>query len=133
VESSLTAEGEYDDHRALVKVVVACSTGCRVTVAGTVTGLRDEAKLVEIDDADVDVPVSAHMLVFRYADRPGVVGAVGGGLGEAEINIANMQVSRAEEAVTMVLSVDSTVPDDVVAQIGEAIGASVACAVDLGD
>lgn len=133
VESSLTAEGEYDDHRALVKVSVSCSDGGRFSVAGTVSGLRDEPKLVEIDGADVDVPVSEHMLVFRYADKPGVVGAVGGGLGDAGVNIANMQVSRTLEAVTMVLSVDSSVDDAVVAAITEQIGATIGRAVDLGD
>ncbi len=133
VETSLVTEGEYDDHRALVKVAVSCSDGCRLSVAGTVVGLRDEPKIVEIDDATVDVPVSEHMLVFRYADRPGVVGVVGGGLGEAGVNIANMQVSRTDDGVTMVLSVDTSVADDVVATIAEGIGASIARAVDLGE
>ncbi len=133
VQTSLTTEGEYDDHRALVKVTVSCSDGCRLSVAGTVAGLRDEPKLVEIDDAAVDVPVSDHMLVFRYADKPGVVGTVGGGLGEAGVNIANMQVSRTDDAVTMVLSVDTSVDDGVVDLIAASIGATIARAVDLGE
>ncbi|MCB9412328.1 MAG: phosphoglycerate dehydrogenase [Actinobacteria bacterium] len=133
VETSLATEGEYDDHRALVKVGVSCSDGCRLSVAGTVVGLRDEPKLVEIDDAAVDVPVSEHMLVFRYPDKPGVVGMVGGGLGDAGVNIANMQVSRTDDAVTMVLSVDSTVSDDVVETIAAGIDASIGRAVDLAE
>ncbi|MFE4462695.1 hypothetical protein ACFROC_35530, partial [Nocardia tengchongensis] len=32
----------------------------------------------------------------RYTDRPGVVGTLGRILGESEINIAGMQVARAE-------------------------------------
>ncbi|MCB0916463.1 MAG: phosphoglycerate dehydrogenase [Actinobacteria bacterium] len=133
VETSLATEGEYDDHRALVKVGVSCSDGYRLSVAGTVVGLRDEPKLVEIDDAAVDVPVSEHMLVFRYPDKPGVVGMVGGGLGDAGVNIANMQVSRTDDAVTMVLSVDSTVSDDVVETIAAGIDASIGRAVDLAE
>ena len=34
------------------------------------------------------------MAFFRYADRPGVVGAVGRMLGDAGVNIAGMQVGR---------------------------------------
>ena len=34
------------------------------------------------------------MAVFRYEDRPGIVGTVGRMLGEASVNIAGMQVSR---------------------------------------
>ena len=75
--------------------------------------------------------MSDHLLVFRYADRPGVVGAVGGVLGEAGVNIANMQVSSREDSATMVLTVDSDVADDVVAQMADAIGADVARSVDL--
>ena len=37
---------------------------------------------------------SEHMAVFRYEDRPGIVGTVGRILGEANVNIAGMQVSR---------------------------------------
>ena len=47
-------------------------------------------------------------------DRPGVVGIVGTLLGEASVNIANMQVGRQTvggEAL-MGLAVDSPLPDD---------------------
>jgi D-3-phosphoglycerate dehydrogenase / 2-oxoglutarate reductase len=131
VDSSITTEGEYNDHRSLVVVSVACSDGCSVRLAATVTGVRDDQKLVEVDSAEVDVPVSEHMLVFRYPDRPGVVGAVGNALGVSGINIANMQVSRSDDAVTMVLSVDTSVESDVVASIKDTIGATMAAAVDF--
>lgn len=131
VATGLATEGEYEDHRALVTVSASCTDGTLVRVSGTVVGVRDEPKLVEIDHAELDVPVSDHLLVFRYADRPGVVGAVGGVLGEAGVNIANMQVSSREDSATMVLTVDSDVADDVVAQMADAIGADVARSVDL--
>ena len=131
VESSVTTEGEYNDHRSLVVVSVSCSDGCSMRVAGTVTGIRDDEKLVELDHAEVDVPLSDHLVVFRYPDRPGVVGAVGNALGLADINIANMQVSRLDDDVTMVLSVDSAVGDDVVENIAATIGASMARAIDF--
>ncbi len=132
VETGLNTEGDYEDHRALVRVRLSCTDGQAVQVAGTVVGLHDEPKIVEINGAELDVPVSDHLLVFQYADRPGVVGSVGQVLGGAGINIANMQVSRGTDAATMVLTVDSSVPDADVAAITATIGATVGRAVDLG-
>lgn len=83
----------------------------------------------------MDVALSDHMVVLRYADRPGVVGAVGKILGEAGLNIAGMQVSRAAvggEAL-VVLTVDDTVPPAVLAEISEEIGAASARSVNLTD
>ncbi len=133
VVSELATEGDFEDYRSMVRVCMSCSDGTALRVAGTVTGLHDDEKLVLVAGAELDVPVSEHLLVFRYSDRPGVVGAVGGILGDAGVNIANMQVSRANagEDVTMVLSVDSTVDDLTVAAIADSIGASSGRAVDL--
>jgi D-3-phosphoglycerate dehydrogenase len=59
------------------------------------------------------------MVVFRYEDRPGVIGTVGTLLGEAGINIANMQVGRHAEGAEaiMVLAVDSPIPQGVLDQV----------------
>ncbi|MGA1481096.1 MAG: phosphoglycerate dehydrogenase, partial [Candidatus Nanopelagicales bacterium] len=96
VEVALTTDRESDDHRNLLRVRLTLSDGAWVSVAGTVAGPKDVAKLVEIDNFDVDVPISEHMVFFRYHDRPGIVGTVGRILGEADINIGGMQVSREE-------------------------------------
>jgi len=105
VDSELATEGDFEDYRSMVRVCMSCSDGTALRVAGTVTGLHDDEKLVLVAGAELDVPVSEHLLVFRYSDRPGVVGAVGGILGDAGVNIANMQVSRAnaDEDVTELL------------------------------
>ncbi len=52
------------------------------------------------------------MLVLRYTDRPGVIGALGGLLGEAGVNIAAMQVARAAEGgvAVGVLTLDPAAP-----------------------
>ncbi|MEK8144972.1 ACT domain-containing protein [Streptomyces sp. M10(2022)] len=75
------------------------------------------------------------MVVLRYDDRPGVVGAVGKILGEAGLNIAGMQVSRADvggEAL-VVLTVDDNIPQSVLTEIAEEIGAASARSVNLTD
>jgi D-3-phosphoglycerate dehydrogenase len=133
VEVALTTDRESDDHRNLLRVRLTLSDGAWVSVAGTVAGPKDVAKLVEVDNFDVDVPISEHMVFFRYHDRPGIVGTVGRILGEADINIGGMQVSREEsgEHAVIVLTVDSAVPTDVLERIVSEIGAHTGRAVDM--
>jgi len=133
VEVALTTDRESDDHRNLLRVRLTLSDGAWVSVAGTVAGPKDTAKLVEVDAFDVDVPISEHMVFFRYHDRPGIVGTVGRILGEADINIGGMQVSREEsgEHAVIVLTVDSAVPTDVLERIVSEIGAHTGRAVDM--
>ena len=105
-----------------------------MSVGGTLSGPRgDVAKLVEVDDFDLEVPLSEHLVVLRYDDRPGVVGAVGGSLGDAGINIGGMQVSR--DAVggkaVMVLTVDASPGAEVLDRIAGEISADRAVGVDL--
>jgi D-3-phosphoglycerate dehydrogenase / 2-oxoglutarate reductase len=84
-------------------------------VAGTLTGLQARPRIVMVDDHAVDVPPSAHMLVVRNDDSPGVIGFVGTALGEAGINIADMDVGQSAEgnAALMVLSLSEPVSEEV--------------------
>ena len=132
VEVALTTDRTSQDHRSLVRVTLTLTDGVTVSAAGTVTGPRHVAKVVDIDGFDVDVPVSQHMGFLRYTDRPGVVGTVGRILGDAGVNIAGMQVSRddAGNALT-VLTVDTAVAPDQLEAIVSEIGATSGKAVDL--
>jgi D-3-phosphoglycerate dehydrogenase len=68
------------------------------------------------------------MLFFTYVDRPGVIGRVGTILGEAEINIATMDVGRPSRGGTalMGLTLDSAVAPDVIERIRVEIDAGPA-------
>ncbi len=94
------------------------------SLAATLFGLRDEARLVMVDDHAVDMPPSRHMLVVRNDDRPGMIGLVGEMLGAAGINIADMDVGRAAsgEAALMVVATDQPVKEDLVANLRGAAG-----------
>ena len=89
------------------------------SLAGTLFGLRNEARLVMVDDHTVDIPPSRHMLVVRNDDRPGMIGIVGTRLGTAGVNISDMDVGRSSsgEAALMVLTTDQPVPDGVLADL----------------
>ena len=88
-----------------------------------------------MDGYDVDIEPTEHLAFLRYEDRPGMVGTVGGILGEAQVNIAGMQVARDTKGghALVALSVDSAIPAAVLEEIAVAIDAASVRAVDLGE
>jgi len=105
-ESSTTTSRDY-------KSLITLRSG-RHAVAGTMAGagVRVEPRVVMVDDHLVEVPPQPHMLLVRNDDRPGMIGAVGTALGEAEVSISFMAVGPSREAPTalMVLATDRPVP-----------------------
>ncbi len=65
-----------------------------------------------VDDHDVEVPPSRHLLVIRNDDRPGMIGVVGMTLAAHNVNISNMALGRAKDGARalMVLDTDGAVP-----------------------
>ena len=133
LEVSLSKHDDSPDYRNLLTLRGVLPTGETVSVSGTLSGTRQVEKLTEVDGFDVDLAAAEHLLFFRYADQPGVVGRVGAALGEAGINIAGAQVSRTAQGgdALMALTVDTAVPADVLTDIATAIGATTARSVDL--
>jgi D-3-phosphoglycerate dehydrogenase len=124
-ESRLVTDAVADAFRNVTTLIGTLADGTTVSVAGTLTGPKMVQKLIGINGYDLEIPLSRHMAFFSYVDRPGVIGTVGRLLGDADVNIAGMQVSRDDtkgEAL-VALTVDSLIPDDVVAAIAAEIGA----------
>ncbi|MEQ1703367.1 MAG: phosphoglycerate dehydrogenase [Ilumatobacteraceae bacterium] len=94
------------------------------SISGTLVGRRSEQRIVMIDEHHFDVPPAEHMLVVKNDDRPGVIGTVGTLLGDAGVNIADMDVGRAATPGTAVMLIAPTmeVPADVIARLREAPG-----------
>jgi D-3-phosphoglycerate dehydrogenase len=109
--------------------------GSQVSVSGTLIGIAQKERLVEINDFVVDLEPTDHLAFFTYEDRPGMVGTVGKILGDAQVNIAGMQVSRDTKGgqALVALSVDSAVPTEVLDEIRQAISARVVRGVDLSE
>lgn len=107
--------------------------GERRSLTGTLFGLRDEARVIEIDDHVIDVPPSHHMLIVRNDDRPGVIGKVGTILGGAGINIDNMDVGRAPSgrSALMVIDIGQHPPAEVVEAVRAADGVTSVDVIDL--
>ncbi|MUK02139.1 phosphoglycerate dehydrogenase [Vibrio cholerae] len=135
ITSRLITTPESEEYRNVLRLRGALSDGSQISVAGTLTGPKQVEKLVGVNGYDLEIPISDHLLVLLYTDRPGVIGALGRLLGERDINIAGMQVARNKEGgqALSLLTVDSSVPQDVLDAIRAEIGATVAREVDLQD
>ncbi len=134
MSASVVADEISPDHRNLITLKGALSGGAQILVSGTLMGIRQVQKIVAIDSYELDLVPSENMIFVRYADRPGVVGLVGNLLGAAAINIAGMQVARnhAGGAALMVLTVDSSVPLELLAALAKETGADITRSVTLG-
>lgn len=106
-------EGYY---HTLVRVTVSTAQGDR-SVAGTLFA-NGQPRLVEIFGISIEADLAGDMLYISNNDAPGFIGSIGTVLGKAGINIGTFHLGRREaggEAV-LLLSVDSPVPEDVLAQ-----------------
>jgi D-3-phosphoglycerate dehydrogenase len=133
LDIQLTTTPDSPDYRNLITLRAVMATGETHSVSGTLTGPRQIEKLTEIDGFDIEIVPATHMAFLRYEDRPGIVGTVGRVLGEANVNIAGMQVARASAGgeTLMVLVVDDAIPAETLAAIANEIGASSARTADL--
>ena len=131
--SSVDTSAESPEYRSMISLHCALSNGKAITVDGTLMGIRKVEKIIAIDGFDLDLPPTDNMLFLRYADRPGVVGAVGNILGQSKINIAGMQVARnsAGGEALMALTVDSSVGADIAAKVAKESGAELVRSVTL--
>lgn len=134
MSAAVVADSISPEYRNLIKLNAALSDGVKISISGTLMGIRQVQKIVSIDSYDLDLIPTENLLFFRYADRPGVVGLVGNALGRASINIAGMQVARDHlggEAL-MAITVDSPVPSNIVEILALETGANIVRSVSLG-
>lgn len=74
-------------------------------------------RVLRIDDYAMDLIPEGPMVLIENDDQPGVIGTVGKAFGDAGINIADMVISRAGKSAIMVLKIDATPADDLLAQL----------------
>ncbi len=96
--------------------MITLRSSCGHSLAGTLAGLRGEPRIVMVDQHEVEVPPSKHLLIVRNDDRPGMIGTVGTMLGSAGVNIADMAIGRIRNggSALMAISSDGAVPASVV-------------------
>lgn len=133
VEVRFTVDAVSESYRNVITLRGGLADGRQVSVSGTLTGPKNIEKIVGLNGYELELPITDHLIVFSYTDRPGIVATYGVLLGEAGVNIASMQVARDVKRGTAlsVLSVDSQVDSELIEQLGSAIGAETLRAIDL--
>jgi D-3-phosphoglycerate dehydrogenase len=113
------AEGKNRSSRDYTNLVAVSADG--IQVAGTTIGTDARHFLVGALGFELEMELAARMVLLLYDDIPGVIGRIGTLFGAAEVNIANMTVSRNREGgkALMALSIDSTPPPELVEQLRE--------------
>jgi D-3-phosphoglycerate dehydrogenase len=106
-------------HFKNLMTVTAVAGDQELVVGGTITGRSDEPRLVRALGYDIEIAIEPIMLFVVNDDRPGRIGRLGTILGESEINIANMAVSRnrPRSRALMVLTLDSPITPEVLERI----------------
>jgi D-3-phosphoglycerate dehydrogenase / 2-oxoglutarate reductase len=127
-----TTETSSEDFTELVTVSLR-SGDDEVEVAGTGVGPRNEPYLVSVWGESFYLPFAEHLAVFRYADRPGMIGRVGTMFGEEGVNIVSAAVGAEEdgERAVMALTTDAPVRDETIAKILQLDGFTIGRSVDL--
>ena len=104
-------EGAY---HTLVAVEATTSKGVR-RVAGTLLG-RNEARLVELFEIEIDAELEGAMFYIVNTDTPGFIGKLGTALGDAGINIATFNLGRrkAHGDAASLIAVDGEIRPEIV-------------------
>ena len=81
-----------------------------------------QPRIVEVNGYHMDMVPEGDMLLLQNEDKPGMIGLVGSEFGSAEVNIADMSISRRRDigdvyTALMVLKIDAPAPDDLLARL----------------
>ncbi|MBU8809701.1 phosphoglycerate dehydrogenase [Mycolicibacterium goodii] len=133
VAAEISTATESPNHRSVVDVRAVHADGSSINVAGTLSGPQLVEKIVQINGRNFDLRAEGYNLIVNYSDKPGALGKIGTLLGGADVNILAAQMSQdaSGDHATVMLRLDTDVPDDVRAAIADAVGASTLEVVDL--
>ena len=106
--------GAYETY---IRLTVKTETQSR-SVAGTVFS-GGKPRLIQIKGVNMEASLGAHMLYITNQDKPGFIGALGGILGKASLNIANFNLGREEAGGNAIclIEVDGDITPAVIAEI----------------
>jgi D-3-phosphoglycerate dehydrogenase len=80
------------------------------------TGPRNDPYLVRVWGQGFYLPFAEHLAIFRYSDKPGMIGLVGSAFGEHGANIVSAAVGAQDSSseAVMALTTDAAVPSSVI-------------------
>lgn len=123
IEISETTRTQARDFTDLVRVTVV-SGGERHRVVGTTLGRNDRPHLLEAWGQRFNLQLEGNLVILRYVDQPGMVGRIGGLLGDRGVNIEQAAVGYHQDAegtrgghAVMVITTDKPVSTESLAEI----------------
>ncbi len=98
------------------------------SLGGRLDGLQQEPVLVSANGHTLHMPPAEHMIFLSNDDRPGMIGLVGTLLGDAGINIKDMNVGRSPsgEGASMIIATAQPLPKQVADQLEALAGVTAA-------
>lgn len=129
IVSSTSEEGGR--HTNLIKVSLQ-TNGDSVSTAGTLTPDKGP-RIVEVNGSPVDIVPEGYFLLIAHTDKPGMIGKVGSILGDADVNIASMEVARANPRgpAMMILELDEDLPTEVLRKVRQIADLKSAISIKL--
>ena len=103
IDVGVVSHENPDEYENLIRVIVKTERRER-SVSGTLFG-GNRGRVVAINETPIEAELGPHMLYIANDDRPGVIGAIGGALGKARVNIATFHLGRVnagEEAIALI-------------------------------
>ena len=117
-------------YRAMVQLTGVVK-GKRRVVAGTIMA-RKGPVLIEVDEYEMELPITDHMLLIRTEDVPGMIGKIGTYLGDIGVDIADMVVGRHRAGGAMMgLCIDRPLDDESVVKLMDLGGVAAARSIEL--
>jgi D-3-phosphoglycerate dehydrogenase len=115
VRSVRSAPGEYPH---LVEVTLSGGAGGDrdIKLGGIVSGDGDP-RVVRFENYPLEFRPEGNLLVLENLDRPGVVGKIGTLLAEADVNIADIHLSRCGHDALAVLRLDQEPTEELVERL----------------
>ena len=112
----VVSEQRTDDAEPFASVVTlqVGDSESSVTLAGS--SAHGRPHLAKVAGFAIDAELAGTILVTRHRDQPGIVGAVGGALAKAGVNISSLELSRLSESgeAMMFVTVDDPIPSDLI-------------------
>ena len=118
---------QTEDYTNQICVTIKGNGHWEHSIAGTVFK-KNELRILSIDEYSLDIQPTGHNIIITHTDRPKMVGQIGMILGDYGINIAGMQLDRAEAGggAMMILTVDQEVGNEIMVKIREIAGIKTA-------
>lgn len=94
IEVEIIKSNSESGYTELIRIEAISAEGEKYNIEGTLIGTRQQPRIVHVNDRDVEALPEGKLLLLENKDVPGIVGVLGTILGNDNVNIANMSLSR---------------------------------------